>query len=483
MLLFKEGDPWSESTAAESARILRSLGIINPVTITAHRVEGGVESHGRDPRPLDPAARRAGRCFRAAAPVSDSMSRRTTSSAGASRWASTTSPTTSATGWSYNYFDPNVFKTRWRLNLDPRQSLRWLPRRDHRRSPVLFAGHPLDLGRRGRTRRSESSTCTRSRVGGHRIPEQRSCPSLGRRTTSGKLPHHTPRDCRLGAPAATFTGTGSGRSSGAPYPPPEDLLIEGPSLAYQQISDHFVVVEGFRAWTVQEDVALGPNFCGRHGVLDARDRRRPTPSAVRPQRARRPPKGAMAGARRCLDDRPPREHRFSRPGRRHPDRRRPTRPTGTSTAASRRNLERARQQPSAHPGRRPRPQGLGPGLFRRHRARPAQHPMAKADQRGRLRPLLVRRCRVRGRRGDVGPDGSGPTPMAFVSTPVSGCCSISPTSAAPTCCGSMLPSRMTAPVQPSPSAPAPSFVCGGRAPNSRHFRGELPGAITGAPTE
>ncbi len=43
MLLFEEGDPYSESQAAESARILRSLGIMNPVTITAHRVEGGVE--------------------------------------------------------------------------------------------------------------------------------------------------------------------------------------------------------------------------------------------------------------------------------------------------------------------------------------------------------------------------------------------------------------------------------------------------------
>ena len=43
MLLFKEGDPYCESAAAESARILRGLGIMNPVEISGRRVPGGVE--------------------------------------------------------------------------------------------------------------------------------------------------------------------------------------------------------------------------------------------------------------------------------------------------------------------------------------------------------------------------------------------------------------------------------------------------------
>jgi hypothetical protein len=47
---------------------------------------------------------------------------------------------------------------------------------------------------------------------------------------------------------------------GASYPPPEDRKIDGPSLSYQQIADSFIVVRGFRAWSVQEDVPLGPNF-------------------------------------------------------------------------------------------------------------------------------------------------------------------------------------------------------------------------------
>ncbi|MCW8984232.1 MAG: hypothetical protein OQK55_02735, partial [Thermoanaerobaculales bacterium] len=43
MLLFKEGDLYSASLADESARILRGLGIMNPVHITALRVDDGVE--------------------------------------------------------------------------------------------------------------------------------------------------------------------------------------------------------------------------------------------------------------------------------------------------------------------------------------------------------------------------------------------------------------------------------------------------------
>jgi hypothetical protein len=43
MLLFAEGDPYLERLAAESARNLRSRDFLNPVDITARRVEGGVE--------------------------------------------------------------------------------------------------------------------------------------------------------------------------------------------------------------------------------------------------------------------------------------------------------------------------------------------------------------------------------------------------------------------------------------------------------
>jgi hypothetical protein len=52
----------------------------------------------------------------------------------------------------------------------------------------------------------------------------------------------------------TWEGTGE------PYPEPDDRTIEGPRLSYEQIADRFLVVRGFRAWNVQEDVALGPRL-------------------------------------------------------------------------------------------------------------------------------------------------------------------------------------------------------------------------------
>ena len=48
--------------------------------------------------------------------------------------------------------------------------------------------------------------------------------------------------------------------TGEPYPQPEDRLISGPRISYEQIADRFMVVRGFRAWAVQEDIAFGPNF-------------------------------------------------------------------------------------------------------------------------------------------------------------------------------------------------------------------------------
>jgi hypothetical protein len=43
MLLFKEGDLYRAADAAECARLLRGLGIMNPVSISAREIDGGVE--------------------------------------------------------------------------------------------------------------------------------------------------------------------------------------------------------------------------------------------------------------------------------------------------------------------------------------------------------------------------------------------------------------------------------------------------------
>ena len=44
------------------------------------------------------------------------------------------------------------------------------------------------------------------------------------------------------------------------YRPPDPIDVSGIRLGYQQVADRFLVVNGFRSWVSQEDVALGPNF-------------------------------------------------------------------------------------------------------------------------------------------------------------------------------------------------------------------------------
>jgi hypothetical protein len=48
--------------------------------------------------------------------------------------------------------------------------------------------------------------------------------------------------------------------TGAPYPSPEELDVSGPRVGYEQVANSFEVLKGFRAWSSQEDIGLGPNF-------------------------------------------------------------------------------------------------------------------------------------------------------------------------------------------------------------------------------
>jgi len=48
--------------------------------------------------------------------------------------------------------------------------------------------------------------------------------------------------------------------TGEPYPNPQDLDVSGIRLGFEHVSDNYEVLHGFRAWSTQEDVGLGPNF-------------------------------------------------------------------------------------------------------------------------------------------------------------------------------------------------------------------------------
>jgi hypothetical protein len=258
MLLFQEGDLYSASTAAESARILRSLGIINPVVITAHEVEGGVEvmveTHDHWSLQLGGQAGVSGSRSSFGFDIEENNLLGWGKAIGVGYESDD-----ERDAWSYWYFDPNVFNTRWRLNL-VHATLS-----DGFRDEVTVDRPFYSLA----TRWSWGASGGREQLVEHLYSESQSVVSGGRDTEvmrfwgGARLPGDSHITRRLVAGWEYRRDLYSDwlwEDDEAAYPAPEDLLIEGPTLSYQQISDRFIVVEGFRAWTVQEDVALGPNF-------------------------------------------------------------------------------------------------------------------------------------------------------------------------------------------------------------------------------
>ena len=258
MLLFKEGDPYSENAAAESARILRSLGVINPVTITARKVEGGVEvvveTHDRWSLQLGGQAGISGSRSSFGFDIEENNFLGWGKALGIA-YASDDE----RDAWSYWYVDPNIFSTRWRL------SLAHANLSDGSRDEVTIDRPFYSLA----TRWSWGAAAGREQLVEHLYSESQSVVSGSRDTEvirlwgGARLPGNSLITRRLVAGweyRRDLYTDWQWEDDKAPYPAPEDLLIEGPTLSYQQISDRFIVVEGFRAWTVQEDVALGPNF-------------------------------------------------------------------------------------------------------------------------------------------------------------------------------------------------------------------------------
>jgi hypothetical protein len=258
MLLFTEGDPYSASTAAESARILRHLGIINPVEIRAQRVAGGVEveveTHDRWTLQIGAQAGLSGSRSNFSLDLEENNLAGWGKGAGVAYGRDNERNT-----WSYRYFDPNVFSTRWRVLLVHAHFSDGS--RDEVRvdRPFYSLATPWTWGVEASQENllehlySESDSVVsgsreseNARVwGGARLPGKG---NVTRRLVAG-WQHR--RD---------LFSDWEWEVDGSPYPTPEDLLVNGPMISYEQIVDRFIVVKGFRAWTVQEDVAFGPNF-------------------------------------------------------------------------------------------------------------------------------------------------------------------------------------------------------------------------------
>ena len=258
MLLFKEGDPYSQDIADESARILRALGIMNPVEIRAKRVPGGVavtvETHDQWTLKIGGQLGLFGNRADYSFDVEEENLLGLGKAAGVA-YASDSERDT----WSFYYFDPNIFRSRWQLRLlheNLSDGSRDLVRIDR---PFYSLATRWTWGVEGRREELIDYLYSESESVVHGNRDSESWRIWG----GARLPSGAEITRRLVAGWEHQQNTYSDwiwEDSATPYPPPEDRFIDGPTLSYEQIADRFIVVKGFRAWSVQEDVALGPNF-------------------------------------------------------------------------------------------------------------------------------------------------------------------------------------------------------------------------------
>lgn len=268
MVLFKEGDPYSSKLAEESARIIRSLGFINPVYITAERVEGGVEVtvDTRDKWTLE-----VGGSFGLAGERREwSIEFQEENFLG---WGKKLDlafrSDVERDTWAYRYRDPNIFGTRWRADLIYEDSTDGAVEQVLLERPFFSLATDRAWGGLWRSEDliehlySDSISVVSgrrdSRVWGAwygiRLPLDT---DVTRRINLGwDYQRHDYRDWMTdadGSPCPTLV------TEECSYPTPDDREISGPRITYEHVHDRFVVMTGFRTWTAQEDVAMGPNF-------------------------------------------------------------------------------------------------------------------------------------------------------------------------------------------------------------------------------
>jgi hypothetical protein len=256
MVLFEEGDAWSRADAAESARILRSLGFINPVYIRA-RAEGEgvavtVETH-------DQWTLEVGASFGVAGNRDKwSVEFNEFNFLGTGREVNihyTSDHERSA--WTYSLFDPNIFGSRWRARV------KYSDASDGRRTEA-FAEYPfysVNTPRAGGGFWKQWEQIEHLYVGGESAVEGQRDYELLHLWYGLRLPSSDDGVQRLKVgyhlDERIFTDWRF-EDDGRPFQTPDDVTISGPRVSYHRFNDTYTVLTGFRAWSAQEDVLMGP---------------------------------------------------------------------------------------------------------------------------------------------------------------------------------------------------------------------------------
>jgi hypothetical protein len=258
ILLFAEGDPFSAADAAESARLLRALGIMNPVHISARAVEGGVEvtveTHDQWSLQIGADAGLSGNRGTFGFQLQEEN---------VAGWGKELSvgfdSDVERDSWNFSYADPSVFGSRWTGELHYQDRTDGYLKRIQAERPF----YSLD------TRRAWGGSWRSEELTEHLYSANESVVE-GRRRSDALRGWY---GIQLGDTRAVVRRLSLGwdaqrvdyddwqwNATGDPYPSPQPLDISGVRIGYEQIADNYEVLYGLRAWSTQEDVGLGPNF-------------------------------------------------------------------------------------------------------------------------------------------------------------------------------------------------------------------------------
>jgi hypothetical protein len=257
LLLFRVGDPLDPDLLAESERILRATGFMSPVTITAKPAEGGAEVvvETRDQWTTEAALNYG--LAGSQQKVGFSLTEQNLLGWGKQLqvlWKNDPERTSLTT----IYKDPLLFGTRWTANLVHSN----LSDGVFDEVDVEYPFFALDTPRAGGVTWQRSSLIdylwsggdkqvqgdTKTRAlrlwGGIRVPG-------GGRTTSRVT---------LGVFEDFAQFSNWGYIDGRPYETPANRDLTGVEVGFEQEADRWKVITGFRSWSRQEDIPLGPNW-------------------------------------------------------------------------------------------------------------------------------------------------------------------------------------------------------------------------------
>jgi hypothetical protein len=263
VLLFKENDPLDPGKLAESARLLRRMGFLDPVNITARPVPGGaeviVETFDEWTTEVSVNYSIFGRRQTGGAEVSEENLLGLGKTLNCSVNYTAVRVTTA-----FQYADPLLLGSRWRLDSGYQSTSDGYVQSFNLGYPF----YSLDTSRAGGCEWGQEHLRSWLWIDGHKKISGESRRRNIRAWYGILLPHtgSTHDRLTLGIFDSMARFDRWRWNDGAPYPDPGGWEMAGPELGWERRTDQWKVVRSFRGWRHQEDIPLGPDWRIRTGL-------------------------------------------------------------------------------------------------------------------------------------------------------------------------------------------------------------------------